>query len=371
MSTLTRSLSDLSQLSQVFIQNVLDLMNSANTTVQLTQKTNTRLMVFGFASEECRLVESGITRIRIDRIRIDSLKVLRAMLNNAPTDRGERYVASAIICCDFNENEMVMLASDWVYLLLWPFKSAYKSKTPSPSPYSDITFSETATSTSVVNERRDDHFLGLLKERQANKCAVIEPPHGYHISTVGTHIIRRSIAKANRSNAGLPISLPATWDILRHYADLSEDTILGLENIVDSPSNGILLQTEMHDEFDNFQWYFEATNEPDVYNVKWLSPTQVLSWGTSGLQQVRFTDQSGKDIPLPDARFLAIHAAIAKVLHMSGAAEPLDLVMDKFDFRSPLVPSGKYGSPDLDIRLSLLDLFGDHLSHLPTEIRSQ
>jgi hypothetical protein len=55
----------------------------------------------------------------------------------------------------------------------------------------------------------------------------------------------------------------------------------------------------------------------------------VAVWATCGRQQVRFTDYSGKAIPLPNARFLAIHAAIAKVLHFSGAAEPLDLVTDR------------------------------------------
>ena len=108
-----------------------------------------------------------------------------------------------------------------------------------------------------------------------------------------------------------------------------------------------------------------------MYNVKWLSEDRVAAWLSYGSQQVRFTNQSEKDIPLPNAQFLMIHAAIAKVLHLSGAAEPLDLVMDRFDFGSSPVPSGKYGSADLDIRLSLLDLFGDRFSHLPTEIRAQ
>jgi len=175
-------------------------------------------------------------------------------------------------------------------------------------------------------EASNEHFLRLLKERQANKCAVIVKPPG-RIKTIGAHIIRRSIAKADKSNAGLHISLPATWDILRHYADLSEDTIRDLENIIDSPSNGILLQTEMHDGFDDFEWYFEATDQPDVYNIKWLSEDGPLgTWVTGGLEQVQFTNQSANDIPLPNAQFLAIHAAIAKVLHLSGAAEPLDLV---------------------------------------------
>jgi len=97
--------------------------------------------------------------------------------------------------------------------------------------------------------------------------------------------------------------------------------------------------------------------------VEWLSETHRLAWVVAGRQQVRFTNQSEEDIPLPDAWFLAIHAVIAKVLNLSGAAEPLDLVMDRFNFRSSPLPSGKYGSTDLDIRLSLLGLFGDRPSH--------
>jgi hypothetical protein len=106
-----------------------------------------------------------------------------------------------------------------------------------------------------------------------------------------------------------------------------------------------------------------------VYSVKWLSETPIFVRTMAGRQQVTFTNHSEKDIPLSNTRFLEIHAAIAKVLRLSGAADPLDLVMDRFDFGSSHVPSGKFGSADLDIRLSLLDLFGDHLSHLPTEIR--
>lgn len=108
-----------------------------------------------------------------------------------------------------------------------------------------------------------------------------------------------------------------------------------------------------------------------MYNVKWLSNTPKFIWAASGRrQQVRFTDHSEKgDISLPNAKFLAIHAAIAKVLHFSGAAEPLDLVLDRFNSGSfSPVPPGKYGSADLAIRWSLLELFRDCLTQLPAEI---
>ena len=55
------------------------------------------------------------------------------------------------------------------------------------------------------------------------------------------------------------VSRPSTWDILQHYADLSKAEIEDLENTIDSPSNGMLLQLEMHSDFDKFMWYFEPT----------------------------------------------------------------------------------------------------------------
>ena len=55
------------------------------------------------------------------------------------------------------------------------------------------------------------------------------------------------------------ISRPSTWDILQHYVDLPKAQIEDLENAIDSPSNGMLIDIGMHICFDNFQWYFEQT----------------------------------------------------------------------------------------------------------------
>ncbi len=55
------------------------------------------------------------------------------------------------------------------------------------------------------------------------------------------------------------VSRPSTWDILQHYVDLSKAQIEDLENTIDSPSNGMLLDVGMHMDFDKFRWYFEQT----------------------------------------------------------------------------------------------------------------
>ena len=51
-------------------------------------------------------------------------------------------------------------------------------------------------------------------------------------------------------------SCPPIWDIIHHYANISVDD---LENSLDSPENGILLQIEMHRTFERFDWCLIAT----------------------------------------------------------------------------------------------------------------
>jgi hypothetical protein len=51
-------------------------------------------------------------------------------------------------------------------------------------------------------------------------------------------------------------SYPPLWDIIHHYANIS---VVNLENSLDSPENGILLQVEMHRAFEHFKWCLVAT----------------------------------------------------------------------------------------------------------------
>jgi hypothetical protein len=101
---------------------------------------------------------------------------------------------------------------------------------------------------------------------------VMPPP----VILMGSHIVRRSIATSDDSPSGIVgvtkissttwsmdclqhVSRPSTWNILQHYVDLSDEMIEDLENTIDSPSNGMLLQIEIHAAFDKFAWFFEPT----------------------------------------------------------------------------------------------------------------
>lgn len=47
--------------------------------------------------------------------------------------------------------------------------------------------------------------------------------------------------------------------------------------------------------------------------------------------EVIFTSPDPEVYPLPDPRYLAFHAAVAKVVHMAGMAEHLDDILRRYE----------------------------------------
>jgi hypothetical protein len=167
--------------------------------------------------------------------------ILRAIIDHASCDRGRRYAACVIICCDNEKPQLINVANDWVKFLLLPCKSpvflsqmhqlpqpglvarAYKNLTPSRSDYSTPTLDDTQQSMTTVKQNRPSSFwelvrdpLGLvmhihwhfelnwmkLNKRQARKCMVINASPT-QIKSKGAHIIKRSLVKEDGSEMGI------------------------------------------------------------------------------------------------------------------------------------------------------------------------
>ena len=105
-SALTASIGDLSQTIQALISDDIP-------TTMRTRQAKARLRWF---AEVAPLTESRT----IADTGIDAYKVLKAMLDHAPTERGKRYVACCIICGAECRVELIALANDWVKFLLYP-----------------------------------------------------------------------------------------------------------------------------------------------------------------------------------------------------------------------------------------------------------
>ena len=70
---------------------------------------------------------------------------------------------------------------------------------------------------------------------------------------------------------------------------------------------------------------------------------------------IQISNTKNSAFPVPNAQFLALHAALAQVLHMSGAGQAIDLYIDRTSQHGPAVPSAKIRHGD---ELAL------HMSHL-------
>jgi hypothetical protein len=53
----------------------------------------------------------------------------------------------------------------------------------------------------------------------------------------------------------------ATWNIIQHYSGISDEMVRNMERLIDDPSNGIMLEANVHVVFDKLKIYFQRNPE--------------------------------------------------------------------------------------------------------------
>ena len=135
-------------------------------------------------------------------------------------------------------------------------------------------------------------------------------------------------------------------DIIRHYADLPASFIDDIANTIDDPENGVTLAPGPHQTFDNYKWYFVPTGVRRVCilnlvryrDVCFQVPNQYRTVGVGNRappgrdRVITFLDHSreGYGVPVPNPKYIELHSAVARILHLSGAGEAIDAIMDRF-----------------------------------------
>ena len=105
-------------------------------------------------------------------------------------------------------------------------------------------------------------------------------------------------------------------------AHLIEDTN------IDRPSNAITLTSDLHQHFGDFQVYFEPIpgQDPHTYRISsFLPPFVSRERGLPITRTLYLT--SNRTIDPPSPRLLAVHCAIAHILHLSAAGEYIDKML--------------------------------------------
>ncbi|KAF9062237.1 hypothetical protein BDP27DRAFT_1233929 [Rhodocollybia butyracea] len=114
---------------------------------------------------------------------------------------------------------------------------------------------------------------------------------------------------------------------------------------VHSLFNILTLDHTIHDFFDRLKCWFEATNVENCYRVV-LAPPYDKAYNSLGVRrQVTFRSSDPEKLPLPSPELLALHAACAKVAHLSGAAEHVDKLNREAESSTVLAADG--GSSEL------------------------
>ncbi|KAG2365722.1 hypothetical protein BDR07DRAFT_609938 [Suillus spraguei] len=270
---------------------------------------------------------------------MDASKVLDAMLMNAQRTGGEsseRYTACAICACH-EIHEQVNLARTWFMYLLWP--SGAHQPSDLVSGQVTPTIDDTYGSFVSASPERSSRFRTDVNRRDGYRCVISGVWDGAHkpagfkqgwVTLQAAHILKRAVGAFTMDRAH---TTAATWNIIRHYSGMSEETIQNMERIVDDPSNGMMLQHDIHDIFDKLKVYLEPTERENEYTVKdvgggpWIHPLDLLGKTIT----FRNHDSPTRDLPLPNPHFIALHAGISRILHMSGASEIFAQILDKYD----------------------------------------
>ncbi|KAG8946604.1 hypothetical protein FRC00_009505 [Tulasnella sp. 408] len=325
------------------------------------------------SKEDIRRFSHNIIDIRVTKRIGDrplyAYTILDALLEHAPTLQGQRYVASAILSQGNDIARLTELSRVWLDRLLSPELEDVTSLSQvavrclSWKPLVSKTRKQMQGISLVIagwydnSSRRQMQELieSQLLERHGYKCAVslftydkdtpssIAVPEKFVSRKLhAVHIIPFCLSRDGGFNS---TDTTDTWDMLEDWAGISPATLSG-EKINDL-SNLILMSTEVHEDFGNFTFWFEPTDQLNTYTVH-LEERQIrFQWAST----VAFSNQSDRDLPLPSPEFLAAHAALAKVFRVTGAGDYIDrLWMDAEESGGLSVD----GSSDVGVLLSLL-----------------
>ncbi|KAG8906720.1 hypothetical protein FRB99_006318 [Tulasnella sp. 403] len=208
-------------------------------------------------------------------------------------------------------------------------------------------------------------FMKLRALKRDNYCCVVSKLKDWKyynreldkskIKTEATHILPFSLN--NLTSNQMWSRKPRVWQIIEMFSQVQLDEFNGQD--INRLENVLTLSSDLHSLFGELNiWFKPVESRPNCYTLETASIVEgfpsivVPAAGTI----VEFTTPDPTDLPLPDSRYLALHAACAQVSHASGAAEYIDELLCDMEDRTVLASDGS-SSKLLDHALSLVNAF--------------
>ncbi|KAI1795684.1 hypothetical protein LXA43DRAFT_1167307 [Ganoderma leucocontextum] len=290
--------------------------------------------------------------------------LLLAVLQYAPNEKGKANVANKILHCGDafkgpqkeDSCHFAQLADFFWRNIIVPVRVS-GGKTPQPQSRTSCSGSTSADAfrspagTEAVNALNS--VMDAALRRDKHRCVIsgkVDPETiasglgaltgtGFEVSRVA-HIIpfslRNSVgySSSSASASASAAHLPSIWCALECFGGISLANLMHAG--INSLDNVITLSATLHRYFTALQVALEPI--PDVPNTY-----KVLTWGKVaprlGLSKTvkLFTPT---DVPLPNPAYLALHAAICKLVWASARAEELTAVLDDLEEVTLLAEDG-------------------------------
>ena len=94
---------------------------------------------------------------------------------------------------------------------------------------------------------------------------------------------------------------------------------------IDRPTNAITLTFAFHQAFGSFRVYFQETDTEHTYTVESTLPEIVFAPALPATRTLLLSEHH--TIDPPSARLFALHAAVCRMLHLTGAGEYCDKIL--------------------------------------------
>lgn len=119
---------------------------------------------------------------------------------------------------------------------------------------------------------------------------------------------------------------------------------------IDRPRNALTLTHNLHLLFGDFQVYFEpAGDESNTYHINTFLPPLALNNVLPTTRTLFLTET--RVIEPPSPRLLAVHRAIAHILHLSAAGAHIDSILQDMEEQSVQVDGSTPIGPLVQLRM--------------------
>ncbi|KZT08965.1 uncharacterized protein LAESUDRAFT_723269 [Laetiporus sulphureus 93-53] len=266
-------------------------------------------------------------------------RLLGYLILHAPSLDALHEVVRVIHSCSDDYNTLSDLGECFINVFIRPFKK-YKGRTPDYSEYSShrSLIKDKMDLMTAIQEASKDHKEAKIQAliRDGFKCVVTGKYdiEAVRIPSIDKAEIRR--VRAIHTECAHIVPESTFFDVSRTSSPEKKDYAASLlavlkrfgydvEKLNDAKMhslyNVMTMQKDVREWFDRLEMWFEATTVENCYRVKTFDEfNEYLDIPAA----VTLTSSNPTTLPLPSPELLALHAACAKVAHLSGAGAYID-----------------------------------------------